>query len=47
MEDEVELVFLDQKPSLSPTVTTGGTETPNIDDAVMVTTGVTITREAF
>jgi hypothetical protein len=46
-EDEVELVFLDQKPSLSPTVTAGGTETSNIDNAVMVTTGVTITREVF
>jgi hypothetical protein len=47
MEDEVELVFLDQKPNLSPTVTTGGTEVPNIDDAVIVTTRVTITREGF
>ena len=44
MDDEMELVFLDRKSSLSLTGRTGGTEAQDVKDAVMVTTNVTIMR---
>jgi hypothetical protein len=45
MDDEVELVFLDRKPSPAFTGTTSGTGKEDAKDAVMVTTNVTITRD--
>jgi hypothetical protein len=47
MDDEMELVFLDRKPSPSLTRRTSGTEAHDVKDAVMVTTNVTITREVL
>lgn len=45
MEEEMELTFLDRKPSSSPTTTTAGTGTRDAKDFVMVRTDVTVTRE--
>jgi hypothetical protein len=45
MDDEVELVFLDRKPSPALTGTTSGTGKEDAKDAVMVTTNLTITRD--
>jgi hypothetical protein len=47
MDDEMELVFLDRKPSPSPTGRTSGTETQDAKDAVMVTRDVATTREVL
>ncbi|KAF2877700.1 hypothetical protein BDV95DRAFT_155473 [Massariosphaeria phaeospora] len=46
-EDEMELTFLDRKPSLSPTGTTTGTGTQDAKDGVIVTTDVTVTRDVI
>jgi hypothetical protein len=49
MDDEIWLVFLDRKPSPSPSPTgrTSGTETQDAKDAVMVTRDVATTREVL
>ena len=47
MDDEVELVFLDRKPSSSPNGTTSGTETQDVKNVVIVTTDVKVTREVL
>ena len=47
MDDEVELVFLDRKPSPSPNATTSGTETQDVRNVVIVTTDVKVTREVL
>jgi len=47
MDEEMELTFLDRKPSPSPTATTAetGAGTQDAKDSVMVRTDVTVTRE--
>ena len=47
MDEEMELTFLDRKPSPSPTITAAetGAGTQDTKDSVMVRTDVTVARE--